>query len=237
MAQKHFDPPVEFLDLFLPINLSSASRARVFLWIMYHYLSGPDGLNPFDDEYSRANPGRVPRMRPLSREEQAQENIDPADELEWGKRMSALRSKFLRELVDEMEMEKRRKKNPLPPPPPAPSTSYSGESGALETESFLSAGASGSLTAPCSTGDGRPPAGPVRGVRGPGEQGLVALARESAACPVVLRVDLSAAPAAGAVQRYVVHLVDREIWTHNTGCLCRRYYWGGSYSGAHHAEP
>ncbi|OJT12632.1 Ino eighty subunit 1 [Trametes pubescens] len=127
VAQKHFDPPVEFLDLFLPINLSSASRARVFLWIMYHYLTGPDRPNPFDDDYSRANPGRVPRMRPLSREEQAQENIDPVDEIEWGKRMSAQRSKFLRELVDEMEMEKRRKKNPLPPPPPMPSTSYSAQ--------------------------------------------------------------------------------------------------------------
>ncbi|KAI0724393.1 hypothetical protein C8T65DRAFT_626341 [Cerioporus squamosus] len=125
VAQRHFDPPVEFLDLFLPINLSSASRARVFLWLMYHYLQGPDKPNPFDDDYSRANPPKVPRMRSLTREEQAQENVDPPDEVEWGKRMSALRSKFLKELVDEMEMEKRRKKNPPPPPPPPPSTSYS----------------------------------------------------------------------------------------------------------------
>ncbi|KAI0762831.1 hypothetical protein C8Q74DRAFT_1371814 [Fomes fomentarius] len=125
VAQRHFDPPVEFLDLFLPINLSSSSRARVFLWLMYHYLQGPDKPNPFDDDYSRANPPKVPRMRSLTREEQAQENVDPPDEVEWGKRMSALRSKFLKELVDEMEMEKRRKKNPPLPPTPAPSTSYS----------------------------------------------------------------------------------------------------------------
>ena len=116
---------MEFLDLFLPINLSSSSRARVFLWLMYHYLQGPDKPNPFDDDYSRANPPKVPRMRSLTREEQAQENVDPPDEVEWGKRMSATRSKFLKELVDEMEMEKRRKKNPPPPPPPPPSTSYS----------------------------------------------------------------------------------------------------------------
>ncbi|KAI0374326.1 hypothetical protein BV20DRAFT_961457 [Pilatotrama ljubarskyi] len=128
VAQKHFDPPVEFLDLFLPINLSSASRARVFLWLMFHYLSGPDRPNPFDDDYSRANPGRVPRMRPLTREEQAEENVDPPEEVEWGKRMSATRSKFLRELVDEMEQEKRRKKmNPPLAPPPAPSTPYSAQ--------------------------------------------------------------------------------------------------------------
>ncbi|KAI0670060.1 hypothetical protein C8Q78DRAFT_976487 [Trametes maxima] len=127
VAQKHFDPPVEFLDLFLPINLSSQSRARVFLWMMFHYLSGPDRPNPFADEYSRINPGRVPRMRPLTREEQAQENVDPVDEIEWGKRMSTQRSNFLRELVDEMEQEKRRKKNPPIPPPPAPSTSYTSQ--------------------------------------------------------------------------------------------------------------
>ncbi|KAI0757158.1 hypothetical protein C8Q80DRAFT_1215864 [Daedaleopsis nitida] len=125
VAQRHFDPPVEFLDLFLPINLSSSTRARVFLWLIYHYLQGPDSPNPFDDDYSRANPPKVPRMRSLTREEQAQENVDPPDEVEWGKHMSALRSKFLKELVDEMEMEKRRKKNPPPPPPPPPSTSYS----------------------------------------------------------------------------------------------------------------
>ncbi|CDO72386.1 hypothetical protein BN946_scf184977.g85 [Trametes cinnabarina] len=127
VAQKHFDPPVEFLDLFLPINLSSESRARVFLWLMFYYLQGPDKPNPFDDDYSRTHPGRVPRMRPLTREEQAMENVDPIEEIEWGKRMSALRSKFLRELVDEMEAEKRRKKNPPLPPPPAPSTSYSAQ--------------------------------------------------------------------------------------------------------------
>ncbi|KAH9944523.1 uncharacterized protein BXZ73DRAFT_87405 [Epithele typhae] len=125
VASKHFDPPVEFLDLFLPINLSSASRARCFLWLMFHYLQGPEKPNPFDDEYSRLNPPKVPRMQSLTREEQAGENVDPSDEIEWGKRMSALRSKFLKELVDEMEMEKKRKKNPPLPPMPTQSTSYS----------------------------------------------------------------------------------------------------------------
>ncbi|KAI0936163.1 hypothetical protein AcW1_000469 [Taiwanofungus camphoratus] len=123
VAHNHFDAPVEFLDLFLPVNLSSASRARAFLWLMFHYLQGPDKPNPFDDDYSRANSSKVPRMRNLSREEMQQENVDPPEEIEWGKRMSAHRSKFLKELVDEMEMEKKRQRNPPPPPAPAPSTS------------------------------------------------------------------------------------------------------------------
>ncbi|KAH8100594.1 hypothetical protein BXZ70DRAFT_162525 [Cristinia sonorae] len=118
LAQTHFEPPIEFLDLFLPINLSSASRARAFLWLMFHYLSAPGTDNPFDDEYSKANPGKVPRMLNLSREEMMLENQDPPEEIEWGKRMSALRGEFLQELVNEMTQEERRRKNPPPPPPP-----------------------------------------------------------------------------------------------------------------------
>ncbi|KAL4243230.1 Ino eighty subunit 1 [Abortiporus biennis] len=129
-ALAHFDPPLEFLDLFLPINLSSASRAHAFLWIMFHYLSGPNQPNPFDDDYSRNNTGKVPRMINLTREDMLRENQDPPEEIEWGRRMSAQRSKFLKELVDEMEMEKKRKKNPpaLPPPlPPTPTVTLSAQ--------------------------------------------------------------------------------------------------------------
>ena len=56
-------------------------------------------------------------MLSLSREDMLRENQDPAEEIEWGKRMSSLRSKFLKELVDEMEAEKRRKKNAQMVPP------------------------------------------------------------------------------------------------------------------------
>jgi len=130
LAQAHFDPPIEFLDLFLPINLSSASRARAFLWLMFHYLSAPDQPNPFDDDYSRANSGKVPRMMNLSREDMTRENQDPPEEIEWGRKMSGQRSKFLRELVDEMEMEKKRKKHPPPIPQqvaPSPTVTLSAQ--------------------------------------------------------------------------------------------------------------
>ena len=65
----------------------------------------------------------------LTPEEAARENEDPPEEVEFGKRMSQMRSKFLKELVDDMEQEKKRKKNPPPPPlpPVAPTTSFSGK--------------------------------------------------------------------------------------------------------------
>ncbi|KIP12617.1 hypothetical protein PHLGIDRAFT_98083 [Phlebiopsis gigantea 11061_1 CR5-6] len=129
LAATHFEPPVEFLDLFLPINISSASRAQVFLWLVFHYLSAPGAENPFDDDYSREHPGKVPRMVSISREEQLRENQDPSEEIDWGKKMSQQRSKFLKELVDEMEAEKRRKKNAQMVPPVSVAFSQSGSRG------------------------------------------------------------------------------------------------------------
>jgi Ino eighty subunit 1 len=121
---------VDFLDLFLPINLSSVSRARAFLWLIFHYLSEPDAPNPFDDECSRQNPGKVPRLQNISREEMERENQDPAEEIQWGRRMSAMRSKFLKELVDEMSVDSKKKKAPTATPQstPYPTTGFSGMS-------------------------------------------------------------------------------------------------------------
>lgn len=105
------------------------SRAKVFLWIMFYYLRGPNQPNPFDDDFSRQHPPKAPLMRSLSKEQMEQENIDPPEEIEWGRRMSAQRSLILKELVDEMESEKRRKKNPpLVMPPASSSMSHTGSS-------------------------------------------------------------------------------------------------------------
>ncbi|KIK49667.1 hypothetical protein CY34DRAFT_123487 [Suillus luteus UH-Slu-Lm8-n1] len=107
LASTHFDPPVNFLDLFLPINIASADRARAFLWLIFHYLEGPDQPNPYDDDYSRQNPGKVPWLHRLTEEEMAQENVDTPDEIEWGKAMSAQRNLFLQRLVHSIEKEKK----------------------------------------------------------------------------------------------------------------------------------
>lgn len=107
LAATHFDPPLNFLDLFLPIKISSADRAKAFLWLMFHYLEGPDQPNPYDDDYSRQNPGKVPRLRRLSDAEMAAENVDTVEEIEWGKTMSAQRNLFLKRLVTSQENEKK----------------------------------------------------------------------------------------------------------------------------------
>ncbi|EPQ60889.1 hypothetical protein GLOTRDRAFT_113402 [Gloeophyllum trabeum ATCC 11539] len=112
----HFDPPTDFLDLFMPVELSSASRARAFLWLIFHYLEGTDVPNPFCDEYARQHPGKVPRLRHITPREMEEENMDPPDEIEWGRKMSQLRSQFLQKLVNQTEHERRSIPSPAPPP-------------------------------------------------------------------------------------------------------------------------
>ena len=100
---------MNFLDIFLPINISSADRARAFLWLVYHYLEGPSQPNPYDDDYSRQNPGKVPWLRRLTDAELAEENVDTTKEIEWGRAMSAQRNIFLQRLVNSLENEKKAK--------------------------------------------------------------------------------------------------------------------------------
>ncbi|KAH7915342.1 hypothetical protein BJ138DRAFT_1109720 [Hygrophoropsis aurantiaca] len=109
LANTHFDPPLNFLDLFLPINISSADRARAFLWLIFHYLEGPGQPNPYDDDYSRQHPGKVPWLRRLTDPEMKLENVDSQDEIKWGKAMSSQRNAFLQKLVSSLENEKKGK--------------------------------------------------------------------------------------------------------------------------------
>ncbi|KAI0257299.1 hypothetical protein BJV78DRAFT_1277848 [Lactifluus subvellereus] len=95
VAHDHFGPlDIDFLDLFLPIRISSLSRARAFLWLAFHYHEAPSA-NPFDDEHARQNVGLIPGLDVLSEEEFEQENVDPEDERDYATKMTKLRMEFL----------------------------------------------------------------------------------------------------------------------------------------------
>jgi len=97
---------MEFLDLFLPNPASSASRARIFLWLCYHYHEGPsadpgedrDGdvarVNPFSDP---SRPGAVPSLVMLTPDEVAVENLDPEDEKALANRLIAQREAIVQD--------------------------------------------------------------------------------------------------------------------------------------------
>ena len=95
VAHDHFGrQDIDFLDLFLPIKLSSPSRAQAFLWLVFHYHEAPSS-NPFDDEHARNHLGLIPELTPLSEEEFEKENVDPEDERNYATKMTKLRMEFL----------------------------------------------------------------------------------------------------------------------------------------------
>lgn len=51
--------------------------------------------NPFDDEYSKQNPGKVPLLMPLSEEEKCKQNVDSVDEITLGEQCAQKRQKIL----------------------------------------------------------------------------------------------------------------------------------------------
>jgi hypothetical protein len=97
----------EFLDLFLPINVASSDRARVFLWLMYRYLEDSKEPNPFDLPPNNEKPqGKTaPKLRRTSKEEFELENVDTKEEIEFGKKMLAYRTEFLNKADSEFAQE------------------------------------------------------------------------------------------------------------------------------------
>lgn len=88
----HFPPPRDFYDLIMRPTITSESRARAFLWLMWFYLEsdfteeGADE-NPFgagvDYGQSLRNQG-VPRFQYMPDEQVQKENVDTPEEIEYG---------------------------------------------------------------------------------------------------------------------------------------------------------
>lgn len=103
VAELHFPPNQEFHDLVMKTNMTSKSRARAFLWIMWFYLESDfteEGCdeNPFgsgvDYGVGVANQG-VPELEEMTAEEEEAENVDSPEEIEFGGEMQKKRAKIL----------------------------------------------------------------------------------------------------------------------------------------------
>lgn len=92
VTELHFEPGRDFFDLIMNTQITSKSRAKAFLWLMWFYLEsdfteeGADE-NPFgsgvDYQTDVRNQG-VPRLQDMTEEEEKLENVDTAEELEYG---------------------------------------------------------------------------------------------------------------------------------------------------------
>jgi Ino eighty subunit 1 len=92
ISELHFNHPRDFFDLVMRSSLSSKSRATAFLWLMWWYLE-----SDFSDESALANPFgagcepeggghpiKVPPLESLTEDQAALENVDSAEEKEYG---------------------------------------------------------------------------------------------------------------------------------------------------------
>ncbi|EPQ60896.1 hypothetical protein GLOTRDRAFT_135495 [Gloeophyllum trabeum ATCC 11539] len=102
LGRTHFPSgsSLDFLDLFTNTTLTSASRARVFLWLCYHHLEEHTIPNPFADDYAAQNPGKAPMLEVLPIDHESTENVDPPEEVEWGNRMRQQRRLFVQKQAD-----------------------------------------------------------------------------------------------------------------------------------------
>lgn len=93
VSEVHFNPPRDFFDLIMQTTLSSKSRARAFLWLMWWYLesdfSAEDSKkNPFgsgqEGEAGEEMAVKVPGLEVLTEEQAALENVDTEEEKAYG---------------------------------------------------------------------------------------------------------------------------------------------------------
>ncbi|TKA67998.1 hypothetical protein B0A55_08619 [Friedmanniomyces simplex] len=96
ISETHFNPPRDFFDLVMRGSLSSASRARAFLWLIWWYLESDFGYedsqsNPFgkgqlgdSEEGTDVLPLKVPTLESLTEEQAALENVDTEEEERFG---------------------------------------------------------------------------------------------------------------------------------------------------------
>jgi Ino eighty subunit 1 len=93
VSETHFFPPRDFFDLVMRSTLSSQSRARAFLWLMWWYLESDFSReaalnNPFgpgaEGEGSEGLPLKVPPFDILTEEQASEENLDTPEEQEYG---------------------------------------------------------------------------------------------------------------------------------------------------------
>ncbi|KAK7532163.1 uncharacterized protein J3D65DRAFT_95143 [Phyllosticta citribraziliensis] len=107
ISEIHFFPPRDFFDLVMRSGLSSKSRARAFLWLMWYYLesnfSEHDALNnPFGEgmpgvsgDATNFLPIKTPCFDYLTPEEEALENVDTEEEKAYGEEKRKERAAIL----------------------------------------------------------------------------------------------------------------------------------------------
>lgn len=103
VTELHLPPGHDFYDLIMRTNISSKSRARAFLWLMWFYLESDfteEGAeeNVFGagvDYLVQVRNQGVPRFDYLNQEQEDAENIDSQEELDYGQAKARERKRII----------------------------------------------------------------------------------------------------------------------------------------------
>lgn len=104
ISETHFFPPRDFFDLVMRATLSSRSRAKAFLWLVWFYLESDFSAeaaerNPFGcgqhGEGTGGLPLKVPPFEHLTEEQANLENIDTESEQAYGEKKRLERKRIL----------------------------------------------------------------------------------------------------------------------------------------------
>jgi Ino eighty subunit 1 len=119
ISETHFFAPRDFFDLVMRATLSSRSRARAFLWLMWWYLESDFSReaalnNPFGPglagEGTEGLPIKVPAFESLTEEQADEENLDTPEEKKYGETKRLERKRILEEEEPIPRITKRSKK-------------------------------------------------------------------------------------------------------------------------------
>ena len=92
LTELHFSLQLDFFDLITRTSLSSRSRAKGFLWLMWWYLESNFSLddslnNPFGEGQEpkvEGIPQKLPAFEHLTEEQRDRENVDTEEEIAYG---------------------------------------------------------------------------------------------------------------------------------------------------------
>lgn len=138
ISETHFFPPRDFFDLVMRATLSSRSRAKAFLWLIWYYLESDFSghaaeNNPFGrglhGDATGGLPLKVPAFEHLTEEQASAENVDTEPEKAYGEMKRLERKRILE--VDEsigppMKKGKKSESSQILTTPSAPSPSTTG---------------------------------------------------------------------------------------------------------------
>lgn len=106
ISELHFTPPRDFFDLVMRATLSSRSRAKAFLWLIWFYLESDfSGRAAENNPFGRGQHGdatgglplKVPPFERLTEEQANAENVDTQLEKEYGEKKRKERRQILEE--------------------------------------------------------------------------------------------------------------------------------------------